>query len=84
VLRYCFIVVVHVSGPSSALPNQKNVRKLPDVISSLKLKRVYRENYATRAQARASIHDYLCFYSRKPRHSSLGYLSLIDLENQPN
>jgi putative transposase len=27
--------------------------------SSLKLERVYRENYATRAQARASIHDYL-------------------------
>ena len=52
--------------------------------SSLKLEPVYRENYATRAHARASIHDYLCFYNRKPRHSSLGYLSPIHFENQTN
>jgi transposase InsO family protein len=50
--------------------------------STLKLERVYRETYKTHAQARASIHDYLCFYNRRRRHSSLGYKSPIDFENQ--
>jgi transposase InsO family protein len=52
--------------------------------STLKLERVYREKYATRDQARASIHDYLCFYNQTRRHSALGYHSPVDFENQSN
>jgi putative transposase len=52
--------------------------------SSLKLELLYRENYATRVQARTSTHDYRCFYNRKRRHSSLGYLSPIDFEHPTN
>jgi hypothetical protein len=36
---------------------------IKSVWSSLKLARVYRENYATGAQALARIHAYLCFYT---------------------
>jgi len=52
--------------------------------STLKLERVYRETYATRDQARASIHDYLCFYNQTRRHSALGYHSPVDFENLSN
>ena len=43
---------------------------------SLKTEEVYFHQYATRAQARASLFDYIeIFYNRIRRHSSLGYLS---------
>ncbi len=41
-----------------------------------KKERIHQEKYATRAQARASVFDYIeCFYNRVRRHSALGYLS---------
>ena len=43
---------------------------------TLKTEEVYQQRYATRAQARAAIFEYIeVFYNRKRRHSSLGYLS---------
>jgi len=43
---------------------------------TLKQELVFHERYATRAQARQSIFDYIeRFYNRRRRHSSLGYLS---------
>lgn len=44
--------------------------------ATLKKERIYQERYATRAQARASVFDYIeRFYNRVRRHSALGYLS---------
>jgi transposase InsO family protein len=50
--------------------------------STLKLELVYRRNFATRAQARAEIFDYVeTFYNRQRAHSALDYHSPADHEN---
>ena len=44
--------------------------------ATLKKERLHREEYATRAEARASVFDYIeRFYNRLRRHSALGYVS---------
>jgi len=49
--------------------------------SSLKLELIHRQSWATRAQARSAIVDYIeVFYNRRRLHSSLGYLSPSDYE----
>jgi putative transposase len=49
--------------------------------ASLKKELVHHEDYHTRAQARASIFEYIeTFYNPKRRHSSLGYLSPAEYE----
>ena len=51
--------------------------------SSLKTERVARKVYRTRDQARADVFDYIeRFYNPKRRHSTLGYLSPMEYENQ--
>ncbi len=53
--------------------------------SSLKNELIHRTYFATRAQARTAIFDYIeCFYNRTRRHSSLGYKSPIDYEASLN
>jgi transposase InsO family protein len=53
--------------------------------STLKLELVYRRKFATRAEARTAIFDYIeTFYNPIRLHSSLGYCSPIDFENRPN
>ena len=53
--------------------------------STLKTECVHHEQYATRAQARASIFEYIeVFYNRKRLHSSLGYVSPEMLEASLN
>jgi putative transposase len=43
---------------------------------TLKTEEVYQKKYATRAEARSAIFEYIeGYYNRKRRHSSLGYLS---------
>jgi len=47
--------------------------------ATLKKELVHQENYPTRAEARASIFEYIeVFYNRVRRHSALGYLSPIE------
>jgi putative transposase len=49
--------------------------------ASLKKELVHHEDYATRAEARASIVEYIeAFYNPKRRHSSLGYVSPAEYE----
>ena len=49
--------------------------------SSLKNELVHRRRFATRAEARTAIFDYIeAFYNRTRRHSSLGYQSPLDYE----
>jgi putative transposase len=49
--------------------------------ATLKKELVHHEDYQTRAQARASIFEYIeTFYNPKRRHSSLGYLSPANYE----
>jgi putative transposase len=52
---------------------------------TLKCELVHRTRYATRAAARASIFEWIeCWYNRRRRHSSLGYLSPEAFEAQIN
>jgi transposase InsO family protein len=49
--------------------------------ATLKKELVHDEDYATRAEARASIFEYIeTFYNRVRRHSTLGYLSPVNFE----
>jgi len=53
--------------------------------SSLKYETVYHRKYATHAEARTALFDYIeSFYNRQRLHSSLGYVSPITFESQLN
>jgi len=53
--------------------------------STLKLELVYRNEFITRDEAKSEIFNYIeTFYNRTRIHSSLGYYSPIDFENQNN
>ena len=53
--------------------------------SSLKYELVYHHRFATRAQARTAIFDYIeTFYNRSRLHSSLDYQSPINFESKLN
>jgi transposase InsO family protein len=53
--------------------------------ATLKLELVYRDSFATRAQARRQIFDYIeTFYNRQRAHSALDYLSPVDFEIKNN
>jgi putative transposase len=52
---------------------------------TLKSELVHRQRYATRAEARRSIFEWIeCWYNRRRRHSSLGYLSPESFEARNN
>ena len=51
--------------------------------SSLKRERIRRQNYHTREEAKADVFEYIeCFYNRKRRHATLGYVSPVEFETQ--
>jgi putative transposase len=52
-------------------------------ISALKTERIRGRIYRTRDDARADVFDYFeRFYNLTRRHSTIGYLSLVDFEKQ--
>jgi putative transposase len=52
---------------------------------TLKTELVHRRRYRTRAEARADVFEWIeCWYNRRRRHSSLGYLSPEQFEAQLN
>ena len=47
----------------------------------MKTELVYQRRFATRAEAREAIFDFIeVFYNRERRHSSLGYVSPVEYE----
>jgi len=47
----------------------------------LKTEMVYHQRFATKAQARAAIFEYIeMFYNRKSLHAALGYVSPVQFE----
>jgi putative transposase len=73
-------------GVSCSMSRTGNVwdnAAMESFFSSLKTERVARKVYRTRDQARADVFDYIeRFYNPKRRHSTLGYLSPMEFENQ--
>ena len=50
--------------------------------STLKTERLGRRQYRTRDELRADVFDYIeRFYNLKRRHSTIGYISPVQLEN---
>lgn len=51
--------------------------------SSFKTERIGKKVYRTRATAKADVSDYVeCFSNATQRHSTLGYLSPMDIERE--
>jgi transposase InsO family protein len=51
--------------------------------ATMKTELIYRRSFATRAEARTTIFEWIeVFYNRKRRHSANNYLSPVDYENQ--
>ena len=49
--------------------------------ATVKTELVHRRRFATRAEARDTIFDFVeVFYNRRRRHSTLGYVSPVDVE----
>jgi len=74
-------LVASMSRPGNCYDNAF----IESFFSSLKYELVYHQRFATQAEARTAIFDYIeTFYNRSRLHSSLAYKSPIDFESQSN
>jgi putative transposase len=63
--------------------NVWNNAAMENIFSSLKTERAARKTYRTRDQAKTNVFDYIeRFYNAQRRHSTIGYLSLVEFEMQ--
>ena len=74
------------SSPSmSRLGNCYENAAMESFWSSLKRERVHRRQFATRAEVKADIFEWIeVFYNRERLHSALGFKSPVDFENNLN
>ncbi len=84
--EYRHLLAVHGLEPSmSRAGNCYDNAAMESFWSTLKSELVHRQTFATRAQARAAIFEYVeVFYNRQRLHSALDYKSPVDFENQTN
>jgi putative transposase len=74
-------VVVSMSRPGNCYDNAV----AESFFGTLKTELVHQRRYRTRAEARSSLFEWIeCWYNRRRRHSSLGYLSPEAFEAQLN
>ncbi len=72
-------ITASMSRPGDCLDNAV----AESFFSTLKLELAYRTGWATRAQARAEVFEYLeLFYNRRRSHSSLGYCTPVEFERR--
>ncbi len=72
-------------GPNGPKAEHKPRRSVESFWSTLKYELVYHHRFATRAEARTAIFDYIeTFYNRTRLHSSLANLSPINYEAKLN
>ena len=73
-------------GITCSMSRSENVwdnAAMESFFSSLKTERTARRVYRTRDDARADVFDYIeRFYNPRRRHSTLGYLSPVEFEQQ--
>lgn len=75
--KYC--IVASMSGSGNCYDNAV----IESFFHTLKTEHVYFEHYESRDQAKCSIFEYIeVFYNRKRLHSTLGYMSPMEFENQ--
>lgn len=84
--RYQQLLASHGMLPSLSRPaNCLDNAAMESFFSTLKNERTHHEKYATRAEARQSVYDYIeRFYNPKRMHSTLGYYSPIQYEKYGN
>jgi len=84
--RYQQVLASHSMLPSLSRPaNCLDNAAMESFFSTLKNERTHHEKYATRAEARQSVYDYIeRFYNPKRMHSTLGYYSPIQYEKYGN
>jgi transposase InsO family protein len=84
--EYRQLLTAHGLEPSMSRPgNCYDNAAMESFWSTLKNELVHRRSFATRAEARTAIFEYVeVFYNRQRLHSALGYNSPVDFETQNN
>jgi putative transposase len=80
------LLAAHGFIPSMSRPgNCYDNAHIESFWSSLKYELVYHRRFATKAEVRSAIFDYIeAFYNRRRLHSSLGYVSPVTFETEQN
>lgn len=74
-------ITASMSRPGNCYDNAR----AESFFSTLKLEHTYRHHFANHDQARLQTFEWIeAFYNQRRRHSSIGYLSPVDFENQTN
>ena len=77
--KYCKLIgKAHLTQSMSRKGECLDNAPMESFFASLKKELVHRKRFRTRAQAKASIFEYIeVFYNRQRRHSSIGYLTPV-------